>query len=119
MHAAHAALFLAGCGATYRRLKKNCFLLYDILSNCLWQEPMLFLKFLFSVVGEWKLILVLGDQVLAEFLFIAVEQRVRTHSTDFLNRRGAGCSASVICHRVAAGFHLESPVITKSERHTG
>src|SRR5256885_12371213 len=91
-----------------RRLEEIGFALYDILSNGLRYEPMVFLKFLFSVVAEWKLILVLGDQVFAEFLFIAVEQRVRTHSSDFLNR--AGCSGSIISHKVA-GFHLKSPLL--------
>src|SRR5256885_17193262 len=100
-----------------RRLEEIGFALYDILSNGLRYEPMVFLKFLFSVVGEWKLILVLGDQVFAELLFIAVEQRVRTHAIDFLNRRGAGCSASVLSHKVTAGFHLESPLLPRV-KHT-
>src|SRR5438552_5792206 len=78
---------------------------------------MVFLKLLFSVVGEWKLILVLGDQIFAEFLFIAVEQRVRTHSSDLLNRRAAGCSGSIISHKVAAGFHLDSPLLPRV-KHT-
>ena len=76
---------------------------------------MVLLEFLFSVVSERKLVLVLDDQIFAEFFFADSKLTVRAHSMGFLNRGGAGEFVSVTSDKVTVvGFHLESPLQTMS-----
>ena len=76
---------------------------------------MVLLEFLFSVVSERKLVLVLDDQIFAEFFFADSKLTVRAHSMGFLNRGDAGEFVSVTSDKVTVvGFHLESPLQTRS-----
>jgi len=73
---------------------------------------MVLLEFLFSVVSERKLVLVLDDQIFAEFFFADSKLTVRA---GFLNRGDAGEFVSVPSDKVTVvGFHLESPLQTRS-----
>ena len=78
---------------------------------------MVLLEFLFSVVSERKLVLVLGDQIFAEFFFTDSKLTVLAYSMDLLNRGGAGRFGSVIPDEVTVGSHLESPFTNQSQKY--